>query len=53
LDVDPDDCEFVALAEQIKGFLWTGDKVLSSGLARKGWKKCKTTIELYQALIRK
>ena len=34
-DIDIDDIEFVALAEHIKGKLWTGDKELIQGLKKK------------------
>jgi len=37
---------FVALTDYIKGKLWSGDKVLTSRLAAKGWKKTVTTKEL-------
>lgn len=51
--IDPDDTEFVALTEQIKGRLWTGDRRLSDGLARKGWKKCISTTDLYLSVFKK
>lgn len=35
-DIDEDDTPFVALAIELNAKLWTGDKVLSKGLAKKG-----------------
>ncbi len=50
--IDENDIEFVALAEHIKGKLWTGDNVLIKGLKRKNWNKIITTKELYQMAIK-
>ena len=47
-DIDIDDIEFVALAEHIKGKLWTGDKELIKGLKKKKWDKFIATDELYK-----
>ncbi len=52
-NVDIDDTEFVALAEHIKGKLWTGDKVLSIGLKKKKWERLITTNELVDLIINK
>jgi predicted nucleic acid-binding protein len=49
-DIDIDDLEFVALTDHAKAKLWTGDKVLSKGLIRKGWKKIITTSDLYELI---
>lgn len=35
-DIDEDDTPFIALAIELKAKLWTGDKVLSKGLTKKG-----------------
>ncbi len=52
-NVDEDDTEFVALAEHIKGKLWSGDKELQRGLNKKGWNKFISTEELFERIIRR
>ncbi|WP_372948905.1 PIN domain-containing protein [Mariniphaga sp.] len=52
-DVDIDDTEFVALTEQIKGKLWSGDKELHKGLIKKNWSRFISTEELFERIIRK
>ena len=47
MDVDIDDTEFVALAEHSKAKLWSGDKELIKGLAKKNWLKFISTEELF------
>lgn len=45
-DIDEDNTPFIALAIEIYAKLWTGDKVLSNGLAKKGADIIVTTAEL-------
>lgn len=52
-DIDIDDSEFIALTEQIKGKLWSGDKYLQKGLINKGWNKFITTEELFERIIKR
>jgi len=49
-DIDFDDFAFVAIANYLKAFLWTGDKVLVDGLRGKGYKNVITTSELSRLL---
>ena len=51
--IDIDDTVFVAVAEFIKGKLWTGDIKLLKGLTEKGFKRLITTEQLYQDFITK
>ena len=51
--IDIDDTVFVAVAEFIKGKLWTGDIKLLKGLTEKGFKRLITTEQLYQDFILK
>ena len=44
--VDPDDHEFVALTEYLKGKLWTGDKSLYKHLMQQGYKNVLNTSEI-------
>ncbi|MEP1085446.1 PIN domain-containing protein [Algoriphagus sp.] len=44
--IDPDDIDFVALAEFLEAVLWTGDKVLYKGLKSQGFNKLVNTAEL-------
>jgi predicted nucleic acid-binding protein len=45
-EIDIDDTDFVALTRFLKATLWTGDKMLYSGLKKLGFKKLINTAEL-------
>jgi predicted nucleic acid-binding protein len=45
-ETDIDDIDFVALTIHLKGFLWTGDKMLYNCVKRKNFTKVLTTKEL-------
>lgn len=45
-DIDEDDTPFIALSIELGAKLWTGDKVLSKGLAKKGADVTITTANL-------
>jgi predicted nucleic acid-binding protein len=45
-DIDEDDTPFIALGIELNAKLWTGDKVLSNGLAKKGADIIITTASL-------
>jgi predicted nucleic acid-binding protein len=45
-DIDEDDTPFIALGIELNAKLWTGDKVLSKGLAKKGADIIITTADL-------
>jgi predicted nucleic acid-binding protein len=45
-DIDEDDTPFVALSLELNAKLWTGDKVLSKGLANKVANIIMTTSDL-------
>jgi predicted nucleic acid-binding protein len=42
-DIDPDDVVFVALTLFLDAYLWTGDKVLHTGLQSKGFQRVLLT----------
>lgn len=46
--IDIDDTDFVALTRFLKANLWTGDKVLCSGLKEIGFKKVLNTSDLLE-----
>lgn len=45
-EVDMDDIAFVALAEYLDGYLWTGDKQLANALRQRGYDRLLTTQDL-------
>ncbi|WP_426671540.1 PIN domain-containing protein [Mucilaginibacter sp. McL0603] len=45
-DIDEDDTPFIALGIELNAKLWTGDKILSKGLAKKGVEIIITTADL-------
>ena len=45
-DIDEDDTPFIALGIELNAKLWTGDKVLAKGLAKKGADSIITTADL-------
>ena len=46
-DVDFDDFAFVAIANHLDAWLWTGDKKLIVGLRKKGYHRIITTTDLW------
>lgn len=51
LDIDIDDTIFVAVAEFVKGILWSGDIRLLDGLRNKGYTNVIQTEALYQEFL--
>ena len=45
-DIDEKDTTFVALAMEMQGILWTGDKILIKGLKSKGYQDIYSTNDL-------
>ncbi|MBO0935235.1 hypothetical protein J2I47_01615 [Fibrella sp. HMF5335] len=50
-DIDPDDAAFIALNEQLSATLWTGDKVLYTGLRAKGYARILNTDDLWSLRV--
>ena len=46
-DVDPKDIQYVAFSKHFRCKIWSGDKTLMIGLAKKGFTNFMTTEELY------
>ena len=47
-DVDPKDTHYIAYSKQFRCKIWSGDKKLIKGLAKKGFTNFITTDELYK-----
>jgi predicted nucleic acid-binding protein len=48
VDIDPKDTSYVAFSKHFKCKIWSGDKQLTKGLFKKGFKNIITTDELFQ-----
>ncbi len=46
--MDPNDIHYVAFSKQFRCKIWSGDKELIKGLAKKGFDKFITTDELFR-----
>ncbi len=53
MNIDEDDCEFIALTSHIKGKFWSGDKELIRGLKKQKWEWFISTKELYEIMTKK
>jgi len=49
-DVDFDDFAFVAIANHLDAWLWTGDKKLTIGLRQKGYSRVVSTADVWDIL---
>jgi len=49
-DIDEKDTLYVAITIELQGLLWTGDKKLTNGLERKGFKQIVSTSKLSSSL---
>ena len=47
-DIDPKDTHYVAYSKHFRCKIWSGDKVLMNGLAKKGFTNFITTDELFK-----
>lgn len=47
-DIDPNDTPYIAYSKHFRCKIWSGDKKLIAGLAKKGFKNIITTEQLYQ-----
>jgi len=52
-DVDFDDFAFVAVANHLDAWLWTGDKELITGLQLKGYHRIVSTADLWDIQLSK
>jgi predicted nucleic acid-binding protein len=47
-DIDPKDTHYVVYSKQFRCKIWSGDKTLIQGLAKKGFTNFITTEDLYK-----
>lgn len=52
-DIDPNDTVFIAFSLYLNCKIWTGDKKLVKGLAKKRFKKVITTEEIFKDFLKK
>jgi predicted nucleic acid-binding protein len=50
-EVDFDDFAFVAIANYLDAWLWTGDKKLTIGLRQKGYRRILSTADLWDMML--
>ena len=52
-DIDENDSMYIALNNHLSSNLWTGDKKLINGLRKNGYKRIKSTDEIYRVFLEK
>lgn len=51
-DIDPNDTPYIAFAKHFRCKIWSGDKILMRGLAKKGFSNFVTTEEIYRLRLK-